>query len=95
MAELAALGLQRLGGLFDVLRGTGGGVGVGLHAGDVVRDVLGALRCILRAAGDLLGRSALFLHGGGNRGGNFVDLADDAADRLCLRIKRSLFNGLP
>ena len=60
----------------------GRSVGVGLHAGDVVRDVPGALRRILRAAGDLLRRRALLLHGGGDRGRDLVDLADDAADGL-------------
>ena len=49
---------------------------------DVVGDVLGALRRILRAARDFLRRRALLLHGGGDRGRDLVDLADDAADAL-------------
>ena len=50
VAELAALGFQRLGGLLDVLRGTGGGVGIGLYAGDVVQTFLVpcAAYCVLR-----------------------------------------------
>src|SRR5437764_4147523 len=72
-AELLALRLQRLGSAFDVVGGSRGGVGIGLHAGDVFRDVPGTLRGILRAARDLLRRGALFLHGRGNRGGDFVD----------------------
>src|SRR5439155_3596005 len=49
---------------------------------DVVGHVLGALRGKLRRARDLLGGGALLLHGGGNRGRDLVDLADDAADVL-------------
>ena len=39
-----------------------------------------AANCV--RARDLLGRGALLLHGGGNRGRDLVDLADDAADAL-------------
>src|SRR6185312_13460745 len=81
MAEMLALGFQRFGGALHILGG-GRCVGVGFHARDVFRDVLGALRRVLRGAGDLLGRGALFLHGGGNRSRDLVDLADDRADAL-------------
>src|SRR6478672_3721124 len=82
VAELAALGFQRFRRLLDVVGRSGRGVGVSLHARDVVGDVLGALRGILRAARDLLRRRALLLHGGRDRGRHLVDLADDAADGL-------------
>src|SRR5882724_9465564 len=82
MAELLALRLQRLGRTLDVVGRGSRRIGVGLHADDVVGDVLGALRGVLRAARDLLGRGTLFLDGCGNRGRDLVDLADDAADAL-------------
>src|SRR5712671_3765390 len=44
-AELLALGFQRLGSLLDVVGGSGRRIGVGLYAGDVLGNVLGALGC--------------------------------------------------
>src|SRR4051812_38315076 len=93
-AERLALRLQRLGGALDVVGRGSGCVRIGLHAVDVLGDVAGALRGELRAAGDLLGRRTLLLHGGGNGGCDLVDLADDAADGLdgVDRIARDLLD---
>ena len=59
---------QGFGGLLDVLGGCRGFIGVGFDAGDVVGNVLGALRRELRAAGDLLRGGALLLDRGRDRG---------------------------
>jgi hypothetical protein len=61
-AQLPALRFQRLGGEFHVLGRRRGGIGVGFDAGDVIGDVLGALRGVLGAAGDLLGGGASARH---------------------------------
>jgi hypothetical protein len=45
-----------------------------------LHDPLRALRGLLHAAGNFLGRSALLLHRGGDRRGDLVDLADGGAD---------------
>src|SRR5947208_4281870 len=82
IAQLLALRLQRLRSLLHILGGGGCRVRIGLHARDVVGNVLGAVRRKLRRARDLLGGGALLLHSGGNRGRDLVDLADDAADAL-------------
>jgi class 3 adenylate cyclase len=77
IAQMLALRFQRLRSLLDVVGRSRRRVGIGLHAGNVVGDVLGALRGKLCAARDLLGGGTLFLHRGGDRGGDLVDLADD------------------
>ncbi len=82
MAERLALALQGVRRVLDVLGGSGGRIGIAFDTSDILRDVLGSLRRKLRRAGDLLGRSALFLHGSRDRGCDFVDLADDRADAL-------------
>src|SRR5260370_20957092 len=79
---MLALVLQRLRGVLDVLGGGCRRIRVGLDAGDVVRDVLGALRRVLRRARDLLRGGTLLLYGGGDRSCDLVDLAYDAADAL-------------
>src|SRR3981081_1026233 len=53
--------------------GGGGGAGLGsaaLHVGDVGGDLLGAVRSLLHVAGNLLRRSALLFHRGGNGRGD-------------------------
>src|SRR5713226_7829534 len=68
LAQLLALGFQRLGGALDIVGGRSGCVRIGFDAGDVVRDVLGALRGELGAAGNLLRRRTLLLDRGRDRG---------------------------
>ena len=53
IAQLLALRFQRLGGVLDVIGGGCCRIGVGLHARDVLGDVLGALRGELRAAREI------------------------------------------
>src|SRR6266702_2566981 len=79
---MLTLGFQLFGGAFDILGSRSRGIRVGLDAGNVVRDVFGALRGELGAAGDLLGGGALLLDRGRDRGSDLVHLADDAADTL-------------
>src|SRR5258708_7876534 len=57
-------------------------VGAGADADDIVRHVLGALRRLLGAAGNLLRGRALFLDGSRNRGRYLVDLGNDGTDAL-------------
>ncbi len=75
-----ALRLQCLGGVPDVVGGRGGGIRVGFDADDVLGDVPGALRGVLGAARDLLGRRTLLFDRGGDRGRDLIHLADDVAD---------------
>jgi len=81
-AQLKTLRLQRLGGLPYVLRRSRSGIRVGFDPRDIFRDVPGALRGVLGAAGDFLGSGALLLDRGGDRGRDIVHLADDAANSL-------------
>src|SRR5689334_9519568 len=65
------------------LRGSGAGLGsAALHVGDVRRDLLGALSCLLHVAGNLLGRRALLFHRGCDGRGDLRELFDGAADLL-------------
>src|SRR3954452_16981008 len=78
--EIARLGRELFGGAQHFPRGRTGVVGGALHARYVGVDLLGAARGLLDAAGDLLGRRALFLDRGPNGGADLVDLADDVGD---------------
>ena len=81
------------------LRGSGTGLAGALaHTRDVDRHLLRALGGFLHVAGDLLGRRALLLHGGGDRGGVARHLTDDPTDRLDVRhrfLRRGLYLGDP
>ena len=81
MTQLLTLGLQRLGGLFNILRRGRGGVRVGFDARNIVGDVLGAECRMLGAAGNLLGGGTLLLDRSRDRGCDLIDLADDTSDR--------------
>jgi hypothetical protein len=81
-AQLLSLDSQHLRSGLYILRRSAGRVRAGADADDVVGDVLGALCRLLGAAGDFLGRGALFLDCRGNRSRDLVDFTDDAADRL-------------
>ena len=87
-AQMLTLPFQRLGGMFDVLRGGRGGIRVGFDAADIIGDILGALRGVLGAARDLLRGGALLLDRGCDRGRDLVHFADNAADSLdlCARL---------
>src|SRR5258705_11184063 len=50
------------------------------HAGNVLQNSLRALRGLLHAAGNFLGRSTLLLHRGGDRCGDLADLPDGGAE---------------
>ena len=80
--EIAGLRGELLGGAEHLAGGGAGVVGGLLHAGDVGIDLLGAARGFLHAAGDFLGRRALLLDRGCDRGSDLVDLGDDVDDVL-------------
>src|ERR1700676_1348779 len=81
-AQLKTLRLQRLGGLPYVLSRRSSGIRVGFDPRDIFRDVPGAPRGVLGAAGDFLGSGALLLDRRRDRGRDIIDLADDAANSL-------------
>src|ERR1700730_10316987 len=60
-AQAFGLEGERIGGGFDALRGVPGIVRALGDPDDVLRDLLGAARCVLGVARDLLGRRALLL----------------------------------
>ena len=78
--QIARLCRQMLRGAQNLLGGSPGIVGGALHAGDVGIDLLGAVRGFLDAAGDFLGRGALFFDRGRNCGADLIDLCDDVSD---------------
>src|SRR6266704_1866253 len=61
--EAVAVAGQRLRRGENLRRGRSGFAGATLHIGDVGGDLLGALRCLLHVAGNLLRRRALLFHG--------------------------------
>src|SRR5689334_14326002 len=62
-AQPLGLAAERLGGRLDALRRGAGRIRTGGHAGDAVRQLLGAPGRLLGVARDLLGRRALLLDG--------------------------------
>jgi len=76
------LRFQRLGGVLDIIGGDRRRIGVGLHARDVVGDVLVpcAANCVLRVISWVAAPCSCTA--AAIAGCDLVDLADDAADAL-------------
>src|SRR5665213_163811 len=72
-AQRAGCGQHLAGGCSGFSRG-------GADADDIAGNLRGAAGRVLNVAGDLARRRALLLDGGGDRGGDLVDLADGLAD---------------
>src|SRR5664279_3900425 len=91
--EPVAVAGQRLRCGKNLRRGRAGLAGAALHVGDVGRDLLGALGCLLHVAGNLLGRRALLFHRRRDGRGDLRQSFDGAANLLD-RVHRLLRRGL-